>query len=173
MPPRVAYLAYNSLAELYGHYIREYVERSPITADCGCRIHCYEHHFVHMVKLDDPQNSKLYFPDERASILACTDGFGKYSHQTRRAVRLLASLECLRHPDMVTRPAMLVTADRAFVKRFDSVDYPCVVVLVRREESGILTLCTGQPIRKGQIKKWETNEILFPKTPQPPIAVAV
>jgi hypothetical protein len=170
---KLTYLSYGSLAELYGHYIRNYVEGSPILAECGCRIHCYEHHFVHMIKLHGPQKTRLYFPDEKESILACTEGFGKYTHETRRAVRLLASLECLRHPDLVTRPPILVTADRAFIKRFDSADYPAIAVLVRKEDDGVLTLCTGQPLRKGQIKKWEADEVLFPKTPQPPVEVAV
>jgi hypothetical protein len=116
-----------------------------------------------MVKLNDPENAKLYFPSERSSILSCTEDFGRYTYEVRRAVRLLASLECLRSPDMVTRPPSLATADRAFIKEFDSVEYPFIVVLVRKEESGILTLCTSQPVRKGQIKKWKAGEILFPK----------
>ena len=173
MVSKVPYLAYKSLAELFGHYVREFVNRSPIIASCGCRINCYKHHFVHMVKLNDSQKSQFSFPDEEAEILACLDGFGKYTHETRRAVRLLASLECLQNPDQVTRPKTLVTADRAFLKIFDCSEYPGIVVLVRKEENGLLTLCTGQPIRRGQVKKWEAGEILFPKTPQPPSPVAV
>jgi len=166
--PPIVYLAYESLAELYQHYIREYVERSPIIAACGCRIHCYEHHFVHMVKLNDAKNPKFNFRDVKESIVGCTEGFGSYTHEARRAVRLLASLEALRNPDMVTRPPMLATADRAFIKRFESVEYPGMVVLARKEAEGTLTLCTGQPIRRAQIKKWEAGVILYPKTPQPP-----
>jgi hypothetical protein len=173
MLSKITYLGYKCLAELYGHYLREYVDNSPIISSCGCRIHCYKHHFVHMVKLNGPEKSQLSFPDEEEKILACVDGFGMYTHESRRAVRLLASLECLRQPDSVTRPLNLVTADKAFVKRFDCAEYPGIVVLVRREETGLLTLCTGQPIRKNQIKKWETGELLFPKTPQPPKSVAV
>src|ERR1700690_1465172 len=89
--PPITYLAYKSLAELYQHYMREYVEQSPIIAACGCRIHCYEHHFVHMVKLVDPQNPNFNFRDVKESIVGCTEGFGRYTHETRRALRLLAS----------------------------------------------------------------------------------
>jgi hypothetical protein len=39
------------------------------------------------------ENSKLYFPTERSSIMSCTEDFGRYTHEVRRAVRLLASLE--------------------------------------------------------------------------------
>lgn len=121
-----------------------------------------------MVKLDDARNPRFNFRDVKESIVGCTEGFGSYTHQARRAVRLLASLETLRTPDMVTRPPTLATADRAFIKRFECGVYPGMVVLVRKETDGTLTLCTGQPIRRAQIKKWETGVILYPKTPQPP-----
>ena len=101
-----------------------------------------------------------------------TVGFGLYEHEQRRAVRLLMALETLRSPDFVARTPNLVTADRAFIKEFTCSQYPYMVVLVRKEKS-ILTLCTGQPTRRRNIKQWMAGEILFPKTPQPPVEVAV
>lgn len=173
MPPQpITLLAYGSLAELYQHYIRELVEASPIASICGCRIHCYEHHFVHMVKLFGPEHTRLEFPEERHRILEETVGFGTYEHEERRSVRLLMAIETMRFPDFVVRTPNLATADRAFIKEFACSQYPYMVVLVRREKS-ILTLCTAQPTRRRNMKQWMAGEILFPKTPQPPLEVAV
>lgn len=162
MPLKVEYLQYESLAQLYDRYVREFVMHSPIVSICGSEIHCYEHHFVHMVKLLGPEQSRLYFPDEKPKILETTAGFGNYIHEERRAARLLASLDCLRSPDKVVRTEKLVTADRAFIKQFDCSQYPYMVVLVRAE-GDLLTLCTGQPIRRRQIASWLDGELLFPR----------
>ena len=154
-------LAYASLAELYEAYMREFVRASPISARCGCQIHCYEHHFVHMVKLFGPGQVRLEFPSERQKIVETAEGFGTYEHEPRRAVRLPEALETLRFPDFVSRPPNLATADRAFVKEFACSQYPFMVVLVRKE-AGIITLCTGQPIRRRNIKHWRAGTILYP-----------
>lgn len=164
-------LKYGSLAELYDHYIQNFVAPSPIVSACGCRIHCYEHHFVHMVKLFGPEGTRLYFPDEKQKILATQSDFGHYTHEARRAGRLSAFLDCLRNPDTVIRPT-LETADRAFIKKVDGSKYPYVVVLVNRVD-GMLTLCTGQPIRGRNINRWLTGQVLYPETAQPPAKVAV
>src|ERR1035437_5592652 len=124
MPLKIEDLQYESLAQLYDRYVREFVMHSPIVSVCGSEIHCYEHHFVHMVKLLGPEQSRLYFPDEKPKILETTAGFGNYIHEERRAARLLASLDCLRSPDKVVRTEKLVTADRAFIKQFDCSQYP-------------------------------------------------
>ena len=87
-------------------------------------------------------------------------------------MRLLMAIETMRFPDFVVRTPNLVTADRAFIKEFACSQYPYMVVLVRREKS-ILTLCTAQPTRRRNMKQWMAGEILFPKTPQPPLEVAV
>jgi hypothetical protein len=160
-------LAYSSLAELYQHYVREYVQASPIIAACGCRIHCYEHHFVHMVKLVDPGQPDFLFPDVKQRILDTVVGFGAFQHDELRARWLLVALRTLQSPDVVVRPAGLATSDRAFIKRIGRPPYPCVVALAGSED-GILTLRTAFPIRKGRLKKWTNGAILFPKTPQPP-----
>ncbi len=160
-PPLVQYA---SLAEIYSRYVNEYVSHSPIEAACGCRSHCYEHHFIHMIKLNFPGKEKLWFPDEKPVILATTKGFGEYTHDALRARRLLYSLECLRNPDEVVRPVTLRTADRAYIKEFGNAaaPYPFTVVLVRKEDVG-LTLCTGQPVRRTDIKKWRKGKLLWPK----------
>jgi phage-Barnase-EndoU-ColicinE5/D-RelE like nuclease2 len=110
----------------------------------------------------------LWFPDEKPIILATKDGFGKYKHDAIRARRLLYALECLRNPDEVYRPVRLQTADRAYIKEFDSTSlpYPFTVVLVRKEKS-CLTLCTGQPVKRTDIKRWRVGDLLWPKTPRP------
>jgi hypothetical protein len=166
-------LEYASIAEVYSRYLDEYVSSSPIEAESGCRIHCYEHHFIHMVKLHEAGKERLWFPDEKAIILATNIGFGSYTHDSLRARRLLFGLECLRHPDQVFRPVRLRTADRAYIKEFaGSLPYPYTVVLVRKEGSR-LALCTAQPVKRTDIKHWRAGDQLWPKTPQPPDQVAV
>jgi hypothetical protein len=141
-------------------------------ATCGCQIHCYEHHFVHMVKLYGPTQSRLFFPDEKPIILATTEGFGNYEYEERRAVRLLASLKTLQNPDIVVRTPHLKSGDRAFIKEFDCSQYPYIVVVVHKD-GNLLTLATAQPTRRRNLKEWMKAEKLFPKTPQPPEKVAV
>src|SRR5271168_2581591 len=110
MPPQpIVPLVYASLAELHETYMREFVLASPISASCGCKIHCYEHHFVHMVKLFGPEQVRLEFPSERQKIVETPEGFGTYEHEPRRAARLLAALETLKFPDFVSRPPSLGT----------------------------------------------------------------
>jgi phage-Barnase-EndoU-ColicinE5/D-RelE like nuclease2 len=167
VPELITHLAYDSLAELYAHYIREYVHASPIIAACGCEIHCYEHHFVHMIKLCDPAEAEFFFPNSKARILETVVGFGEFEHDQLRARWLLAALETLRKPDKVVRTADLETSDRAFIKQFTHSHYPYVVALVGKDE-GKLTLRTAFPIRKGRLKRWMEGDVLFPKTPQPP-----
>ena len=168
MPPTNNFLEFSSLGELYRRYLTEFVQASPVVSICGCRIHCYEHHFVHVVKLVGPDRGRLFFPDVGQDILETHAGLGQFRLEERRAKRLLMALECLRSPEKVVRSLTLDTADRAFIKEFDCSQYPYMVVLVRREESGLLTLCTIQPIRRRQINRWLDGDILFPKTPQPP-----
>jgi hypothetical protein len=172
MPHSVAYLHYQSVAELYGNFVREFVLPSPIVSACGCRIHCYEHHFVHMVKLFGPSQAKLDFPTEKPTIMTTIDGFGDYTHEERRGLFLMAALECLRNPDLVVRPKHLKTADRAFLMEIDTPTYPYMVVLVRNE-SGHITLCTGHPLRKRHVQEWLEAEVLYSKTAQPPVKAAV
>lgn len=167
MPEAIPPLAYASLAELYQHYVQEYVQASPIIAVCGCRIYCYEHNFVHMVKLSVPGQERLFFPEEKPKIVATAEGFGNYEHEARRAVRLVASLEVLRNPDMVMRTPHLRTGDRAFIKEFADSQYPFIVVVVHRDGNQ-LVLTTAQPTRRRNLKEWMKGEKLFPKTPQPP-----
>lgn len=163
----ITLLAYSSLAELYEHYVREYVRASPIIAACGCQIHCYEHHFVHMVKLVDPGQPDFFFADVKQQILDTNVGFGAYQHDELRARWLLVALETLKKPDMVVRTAGLATSDRAFIKQVGGPPYPYVVALIGKDDE-LLTLRTAFPIRKGRLKKWTAGALLFPKTPQPP-----
>lgn len=125
-----------------------------------------------MVKLSGLNAGRLFFPDEKATILATVNGFGNYTHEERRGVRLLASLETLRNPDTVMRPPNLRTGDRAFIKEFADSQYPYIIVIVHRDADTI-TLATGQPTRRRNLKEWLTGVQLFPKTPQPPDGVAV
>jgi len=152
--------------ELYTVYVNEFVAKSPIVAGCGCKIHCYEHHFVHMVKLSKKDGSRLYFPDEKPIILSTTSGFGCYEHESRRAVRIMASLETLIRPDRVVRAERLKTGDRAFIKEFGCSQYPFIIVMVHRD-GDLLALTTGQPTRRRNIRPWLAGTVLFSKTPQP------
>lgn len=118
-----------------------------------------------MIKLAGHNNERLWFPNEKDKILATVDGFGDYTYDAIRARRLLFTLECLRNPDEVVRPTILRTANRAYIKDFGraAAPYPFTVVLVRLEDDGRLTLCTGQPVRRTDIKKWRNGQKLWPK----------
>src|SRR5277367_4049809 len=133
MPSIVEYIDYRSLAELFEIYLRTFVQQSPIVSACGCQIHCYEHHLVHIVKLYGPHQARVDFRREKDAILQTTDGFGEYQHEARRGTRMLAFLETLRNPDHVIRSGKLKTADRAFIKMYDCSQYPCMVVLAVKD----------------------------------------
>jgi hypothetical protein len=160
-------LQYSCLADLYQHFVTEFVEVSPIVSSCGCQIHCYEHHFVHMVKLEDPQEPGFFFPEAKSRIVCATEGFEPFRHDELRARWLLKALEALKDPDAVVRPADLRSADRVFIKSFGQKPYPYVAVLVGKDQ-GTLTLRTAFPIRSGRFKRWTSGDLLFVKTPQPP-----
>lgn len=200
LPKRPPQVVHDSLSALYGYFLDLFVKASPISSKCGCVVHCYEHHFVHMVKLAeavrdreaigdeegelvaihaeageemrDPQ--RIYFPHHQEKIVATTTGFGDYIHDGARARSLATALICLQEPDLVVRSAKLRNADRAFIKRFDDTGpYPYTVVLVGTDGNQ-KRLYTGFSVNKRQIKKYEEGEQLFPpKTPQPPAKVAV
>jgi hypothetical protein len=125
-----------------------------------------------MVKLCGPGQGRLFFSDEKPKILATAEGFGNYEHEERRAVRLVASMEALRTPDMVVRTPHLKTGDRAFIKEFADSQYPYIIVVVHKD-GNLLVLTTAQPTRRRSLKEWLKGEKLFPKTPQPPVEVAV
>jgi hypothetical protein len=125
-----------------------------------------------MIKLYDPARPGFLFTDVKQQILDTGEGFGIYTHDALRAKWLLLALETLKTPDMVVRTAGLATSDRAFIKNFGRAPYPYVVALVGRD-GGLLTLRTAFPCKRNRMKKWATGEVLFPKTPQPPVEEAV
>lgn len=167
MPPKRPPLTeYHSLAEISEIYNELFVVPGPITSDCGCVVHCYEHHFVHMVKLVDGSGGRLYFPDEKQKIVATTIGLGGYQLDAIRARNLRSALETLKCPDKVVRASILNSADRVFIKEFESKPYAFTAVLVGMED-GVKKLYTSHPVRARQIKKYLEGEILWSKTPQP------
>jgi len=159
--PKTPLIEYASLAELYDAYCELFVAKSPIVSACGCQIHCREHHFVHVVKLFGEGRRPLHFPDEKAKIVAQTEGFGDYIHEARRAQRLLRFEKALREPDAVVRPAHLKTADRAWMRHVDCSQYPFMAALAQKEQ-GVLTLCSLQPLRARNMSKWMDGPILYP-----------
>jgi hypothetical protein len=159
--PTTPLIQYASLAELFQFYCDTFVAQSPILSDCGCRIHCMEHHFVHVIALFGPNKQKLIFADERAAIIAQVNGFGTYMHEERRATRLLRFLKAVKHPEVVVRASHLKTADRVFIRHVDCSQYPFMAALVRKEKSGNLTLCTFDPLRGRNLPRWMTGEVLW------------
>lgn len=159
--PKTPLIQYASLAELFQFYCENFVVKSPIVSWCGCRIHCAEHHFVHVVKLFGPEKQPIIFNDERPKIVAQVDGFGTYEHEQRRAQRLLRFLKAIKQPEIVVRPDHLKTADRAFIRHVDCSQYPFMAVLAHKEESGDLSLCTAEPLRGRNLRRWLTGLVLW------------
>ncbi len=171
-PKRPPQLDFRCLKDLYLHFEEIFLEGNSVSnefrAGCGCKITVFDHNFFHMVKLQHPDKEKLFMRDEKTVILAEVDGFGNYTYEKQRALYLASSIETLRYPDRTYRSEGLRTAEKVFVKEYDSVPYPFTVVLVGKRDPNLLVPVTSFPATRSRIKKWTRGELLYSKTQQPP-----
>ncbi len=114
-----------------------------------------------MVKLTVGGSGKLFMPEHKPIILAQTEGFGQYSYDPVRAKNLPSALETFANPDFVYRPERLKTADRVFIKEFDSLPYKYTVALLGKHK-GLRILFTAFPCRKKDVKRWACGVKLYP-----------
>lgn len=167
IPKRPPELSFHSLCVLYLHFERIFLEGQPTHHEffsaCGCKIAVFDHNFFHMVKLRLPGKEKLFMPEEKSTILSLTLGFGDYAYDNHRARHLLSARETLGNPDCVYRTEHLKTANRVFIKRYDSLPYQYTAVLVGIGELDLRVLVTAFPVRQSDLKRWLRGKRLFPK----------
>ena len=71
-------------------------------------------------------------------------------------------METLVHPDFVYRTERLQTANRVFIKKYDSLPYPYTAVLVGMTDRGLKVPVTAFPVKGKDLKKWACGAKLFP-----------
>jgi len=135
---RPALLQFSSLAELYSHFDRIFLNGGTsreLTSICGHVINIFDHHFFHLVKLDDVSKPKpLKMADEKAIILSTVIGFGPYTYDKQRALYLESAMACLARPDEVWENPTLDSAKWVYLKYFDTKPYSCTIMLVGERE---------------------------------------
>lgn len=167
MPPkRPPTLEFSSLRELYLHFERLFLNGNPVSHElvsvCGHTIKVFDHHFFHLVKLDDPAKPKpLLMANEKDTILITTSGFGAYTYDRQRAVYLQSAASCVANPDEVWEDSSLRTAKWIYIKQFDASPYSFTILLVgQRDES--LVLVTSFLVRDRGAKKWRRGFQIYP-----------
>jgi len=172
LPQRPPELVFRSLCELYLHFQSLFLAGKSTGREfqsaCGCRIMIFDHHFFHIVKLTRPGVARLFMSEEKTKILAQIVGFGDYAYDDNRARHLASAMDTLTNPDCVYRPEKLRTADRVFIREYDSSPYPYTAVFVGNRDGGFKVPVTAFPLKRPDLKKWTRGLKLFPKTHQPP-----
>jgi len=165
-PNRPPDVEFSSICELYGHFVRIFMDgkENPheFISKCGCKITVFDHHFFHMVKLQVPGREKLFMRDEKSTILSQNEGFGEYTYDAHRARHLHSAMETLVNPDCVYRTEGLRTANRVFIKKYNSLPYSFTAALIGVRDSGLKVPVTAFPVRGTDLKKWVRGAKLFP-----------
>jgi hypothetical protein len=164
---RPEFLQFSSVQELYLHFQNLFLDggetHCEIVSSCGHVHRVYDHHFFHMVKLDDPFKPKpLKMAVEKSIILGTLSGFGDYVHDNQRAIYLGSAIMCLTHPDEVWDDPTLRTARWVYIKEFDTKPYCFTVLLVAEREEGIVPV-TSFPCRNRDARKWRKGVRIYPK----------
>jgi hypothetical protein len=143
-PKRPALLQYSGVRELYLHFERIFLDGGAareLQSACGHALKIFDHHFFHMVKLDDPAKPKpLLMANERNTILTTNEGFGPYAHDKQRAIYLEPAMVCLVDPDEVWEDPSLHTAKWIYVKQFDAKPYSCTIFLIGARADGLVPI---------------------------------
>ena len=157
-PKRPPEISFSSLCELYLQFQSMFLAGKStgheFESACGCRITVFDHHFFHIVKLCLPGVDQLFMRNEKPRILAQIAGFGHYTYDHNRAKHMASALDTLTNPHFVYRTEKLDSADRVFIKQYDSLPYPYTAALIAIRDNGLKVPVTTFPIRKSGIKKW-------------------
>jgi hypothetical protein len=133
-----------------------------VTSPCGHRINIFDHHFFHLVKLDDSQKQKpLLMSSEKATILSNTDDFGPYTYDKQRAIYLESAMLCLTQPDEVWDNPHLRSARWVYIKHFNATPYVCTVFLLSERPEGPVPN-TSFPGKVRDIRKWGVGTKIYP-----------
>ena len=165
-PARPNLLVFASVRELYLHFERIFLSGAAtthqITSSCGHTIMVFDHHFFHLVKLDDPTKPKpLKMASEKARILATANGFGPYVHDKQRAIYLESAMACLICPDEVWEDHTLTSAKWIYLKEFDAKPYSWTIALVSERPDGRVPN-TSFPAKERDARKWRRGSQIFP-----------
>lgn len=173
IPKRPDLLEFTSLCELYRHFERLFLNDNQssyvFVSACGHTVRVFDHHFFHIVKLDDPAKRKpLLMAKEKATILATTSGFGVYTYDRQRAIYLASAVVCLTCPDEVWEDPSLQTAKWIYIKQFDASPYAFTIFLVAERDGGLVPV-TSFPGTNRDARRWRRGVKIYPKnTPATP-----
>ena len=165
MRPRL--IQFTSISELYAHFERIFLEETERTSrqvksSCGHSITIFDHHFFHLVKLDDDAKAKpLLMANEKAVIMATNQGFGNYKYDMQRAIYLESAMSCLLDPDEVWENPELKTAKWVYIKHFETKPYTCTILLVAERAEGPVPN-TSFPGKPRDARKWGQGKKIYP-----------
>src|SRR5690242_4644601 len=100
-PERPINVEYTCMRDLYLAFEEIFLASLPIRNACGHEILIFDHHFFHLAAVTVPDIDRLYMRDEKARILALTEGFGSYEVGRSRAKHLRSVHLTLKDPDEV------------------------------------------------------------------------
>ena len=128
---RPALLEYRSVRDLYLAFQNIFLGGATgpipniVMSPCGHEIHIYDHHFFHMVKLEDLNKPKatLLMAEEMPTILGADTGFGPYTHDKQRALHLPVAALTLSEPDEIWENPELTSAKWVYFKEFNQKPY--------------------------------------------------
>jgi hypothetical protein len=168
-PQRPASLEFASISELFRKFDELFLEdkKSLTVSPCGHRIYCFEHHFFHMSGVVVDGIDELSIQDERDTILATIDGFGRYELREggSRARHLPSARVTIENPDEVWEDnPKVVSAKWVYIKEFDSKPYPFSVALIGvwRANSSIIVPFSSFQVEKKNIRKWRAGNRIYP-----------
>ena len=146
---------------------------------CDQVISIYDHHFFHMVGMWDETrpDDRLQMAEEKATILATVEGFGKYTHDKQRGLLLCCAAKTLWEPDEVWENPNLKTARWVYFKEFDHKPYTHSIFLVgdrKNQKGNEIVPFTCVPKNRSRGNKDRSGIKIYPvDAPKPPLRAAL
>jgi len=114
--------------------------------------------------------SGLFMRDEKETIRATINGFGKYepNQSGSRARHLNSARATIEEPDEVWEGNPKSRGRWVYVKEFDDLPYPFSVAIITERDGSIIVPKTSFPCKRGDINGWRKGVRIYPKTAQPP-----
>lgn len=168
--PRPKCCEFSSIASLYERYDEMFLSNGGILqSESGHKILCFDHHFFHLAAIGTSDSMRLFMAEEKATIMATVDGYGKYilDHKGSRARNLPSARATILSPDEVWGNCpSTTTAKWVYVKEFASKPYPFTVALLtsRPNEGGIIVPVSSFPCTRSDVRKWRRGVKLYCKT---------
>ena len=172
--PRPALLEYASHREMFLAFEQLFLGGNEAPAPhvlhspCGHEIHIRNHHFFHLVGLEDRDRPdvQLTIADDLQNIFAADLGNKRYPHEKQRAVHLPVAALALWEPDEIWDNPELRSARWVYFKEFDQAPYTHLVFLVgysteRRENKREIVPYTFMPMRYSRGNKKRHGTLLY------------